>query len=302
MRRIHSRSFQKRSWCPNFCFWRDSPHWAMVSSFTRFVDHTQRRTTVGRTPLDEWSARRRDLTWQHSQETHIHANSGICLFLARQPPVGHGLLIHEVSRSELRARLRELSVTFHSWIVTRFLPYSWVDSRPLSATFPIGLRELSVTFPSWIVTRFLPHYWVESRPLSATFTIGLRELSVTFPSWIVTPLPATLLSWESRPLSATFPIGLRELSVTFPSWIVTCFLPHYWVESRPLFATFHNWITRASCLITRLDHGRCLSHSPVGPRTLSVTFHSWIKACFCHIPLLVIPSFDTKKTTTELIS
>jgi len=26
-----------------------------------FLDHTQRRTTFGRTPLDEWSARRRDL-------------------------------------------------------------------------------------------------------------------------------------------------------------------------------------------------------------------------------------------------
>ena len=26
-----------------------------------FLDHTQRRTTVGRTPLDEWSTRRRDL-------------------------------------------------------------------------------------------------------------------------------------------------------------------------------------------------------------------------------------------------
>jgi hypothetical protein len=26
-----------------------------------FLDHTQRRTTIGRTPLDEWSARRRDL-------------------------------------------------------------------------------------------------------------------------------------------------------------------------------------------------------------------------------------------------
>ena len=26
-----------------------------------FLDHTQRRTTVGRTPLDEWSVRRRDL-------------------------------------------------------------------------------------------------------------------------------------------------------------------------------------------------------------------------------------------------
>jgi len=26
------------------------PQWTMVSSFTRFLDHTQRRTTVGRTP------------------------------------------------------------------------------------------------------------------------------------------------------------------------------------------------------------------------------------------------------------
>jgi len=43
------------------CFWRDSPQLARASSFTRFLDHTQRRTTVGRTPLDEWSARRRDL-------------------------------------------------------------------------------------------------------------------------------------------------------------------------------------------------------------------------------------------------
>jgi len=44
-----------------FVPWRDSPHWAMASSFLRFLDHTQRRTTVGRTPFDEWSARRRDL-------------------------------------------------------------------------------------------------------------------------------------------------------------------------------------------------------------------------------------------------
>jgi hypothetical protein len=33
----------------------------MASSFTRFLDHTQWRITVGRTPLDGWSARRRDL-------------------------------------------------------------------------------------------------------------------------------------------------------------------------------------------------------------------------------------------------
>jgi hypothetical protein len=34
---------------------------AMASSFLRFLDHTQWRITVGRTPLDEWSARRRDI-------------------------------------------------------------------------------------------------------------------------------------------------------------------------------------------------------------------------------------------------
>ena len=42
------------------CFWRDSPKWARASSFTRFLGHT-RCTTVGRTPLDERPACRRDL-------------------------------------------------------------------------------------------------------------------------------------------------------------------------------------------------------------------------------------------------
>ena len=34
-----------------------------------FLDHTQRRSTVGRTPLDEWSARRRDL-YLTTHDTH----------------------------------------------------------------------------------------------------------------------------------------------------------------------------------------------------------------------------------------
>jgi len=34
-------------------FWRDSPQWSKASSFLMFLDHAQRRTTVGRTPLDE---------------------------------------------------------------------------------------------------------------------------------------------------------------------------------------------------------------------------------------------------------
>jgi len=33
----------------------------MERLFLMFLDYTQRRSTVGRTPLDEWSAGRRDL-------------------------------------------------------------------------------------------------------------------------------------------------------------------------------------------------------------------------------------------------
>ena len=47
--------------CLHISFGGNSPQWARASSFTRFLDHTQRRNTVGRTPLDEWSARRIDL-------------------------------------------------------------------------------------------------------------------------------------------------------------------------------------------------------------------------------------------------
>jgi hypothetical protein len=34
-------------------FWRDNPQWARASSFKRFLDHAQRRTTLGGTPLDK---------------------------------------------------------------------------------------------------------------------------------------------------------------------------------------------------------------------------------------------------------
>ena len=61
-------------------FGTTAPQWARASSFTRFLDHTQRRTTVGRTPLDEWSGRRRDLYLT----THNTQN---------MPPVGFELTI-----------------------------------------------------------------------------------------------------------------------------------------------------------------------------------------------------------------
>ena len=41
----------------------------MERTFLMFLDHTQRRNTVGRTPLDERSARRRDL-YLTTHDTH----------------------------------------------------------------------------------------------------------------------------------------------------------------------------------------------------------------------------------------
>jgi len=67
-----------------FFLWRCNPTRVMASSFLMFLDHTQRRTTGGRTPLDEWSARRRDL-YLTTHNTHNRQTS--------MPPVGFELTI-----------------------------------------------------------------------------------------------------------------------------------------------------------------------------------------------------------------
>ena len=59
----------------------NGPTQDMASALLRFIlYHTQRRTTVGMTPLDERSARRRDLylhNTQQLQETDINNPRGI---------------------------------------------------------------------------------------------------------------------------------------------------------------------------------------------------------------------------------
>ena len=78
-------------------FWCYSPtpfQWARASSLTRFLDHTQRRTTVGRTPLDEWSVRRRDL-YLTTHNTHNRQTS--------MPPVRFEPTISEGERPQTHA-------------------------------------------------------------------------------------------------------------------------------------------------------------------------------------------------------
>ena len=77
-----------------FFYWRCGPTRTKASSFLRFLDHTQRRITVGRTPLDEWSARRRDL-YLKTRNTHNRQTS--------MPPVGFELTISAGERPQTYA-------------------------------------------------------------------------------------------------------------------------------------------------------------------------------------------------------
>jgi len=78
------------------------PHWARASSFTRFLDRTQRRTTVGRTPLDEWSARHRDL-YLTTHNSHNRQTS--------MPPVGFEPTIPAGERPQTHASDRAVTGT-----------------------------------------------------------------------------------------------------------------------------------------------------------------------------------------------
>jgi len=68
--------WRREEWCVCLCvcFGGYSPQWARASSFTRFLDHAQRRTsgrviTPSHRPLPD--------NTQHSQQTNIHASGGI---------------------------------------------------------------------------------------------------------------------------------------------------------------------------------------------------------------------------------
>ena len=72
---IQSTSSKRVSFGFIIFFWELQPPVDQDLLIHEVSRHTQRRTTVGRTPLDEWSARRTDLYLhhtQHSQQTDIH--------------------------------------------------------------------------------------------------------------------------------------------------------------------------------------------------------------------------------------
>ena len=102
----------------------------MERLFLMFLDHTQRRTTVGMTPLDEWSARRRDL-YLTTHDTHNRQIS--------MPPVGFEPTISAVERPQAPHLVR-------SWvrIPPGALIFVYCECRVLSGR---GLCDELITRP-----------------------------------------------------------------------------------------------------------------------------------------------------------
>jgi len=95
-----------------------------MTSFLRFLDHTQRRTTVGRTPLDEWSARRRDL-YLTTHDTHNRQTS--------IPPVGFEPTISAGERPqtyEQDATVYQNFISSRVWSSTCFGRYTAHHQKP----------------------------------------------------------------------------------------------------------------------------------------------------------------------------
>ena len=117
-----------------FFIWRDSSQWARGSSFTKFLDHTQRSTTVGRTPLDKWSARRRDfyLTTQLSLLTDIHTPGGIRNHNPNKRPAADALLR---PRGHLDRHWLPFTDINHQAAYWRVWTNIWYPAPPLGARY-----------------------------------------------------------------------------------------------------------------------------------------------------------------------
>jgi len=101
-----------------FFLWRCDPTRVMASSFFRFLDHTQRRTTFGRTSLDEWSPRRRDL-YLTTHDTHNRQTS--------IPPVGFEPTISAGERPQTYTLYRAATGTGIYYLQTQQIFYNIVN-------------------------------------------------------------------------------------------------------------------------------------------------------------------------------
>ena len=74
---------------------RNTPQWARAYWLSRIHDHTYWHTTLGMTPLDEWSARSRDLSlttrYIHERQASMPPEGFKSTILAREHPQTYAL-------------------------------------------------------------------------------------------------------------------------------------------------------------------------------------------------------------------
>jgi hypothetical protein len=167
------------------CFWCSSSQWARDSSFTMFLDHTQRRTTVGRTALDEWSTCRRDL-YLTEQNTDNKQTS--------MPPVGFEPITSAGERPHIYALERA---------ATGVGKTTWCELSCLNIVVYCMLLTRRLGFePRTVHFGFLVHKVTHERVLSESFCF---LLAVSF-------LPCSLLNL----------IGLQHTLYNCNNWHTNC--------------------------------------------------------------------------------
>ena len=124
-----------------------APQWARASSFTRFLAHTQRRTTVGRTPLDELSVRHRDL-YLTTHNIHNRQTS--------MPPVGFEHTISAGERPQTYALDR--AATWTGKCATYTYTYIYIYSFLHTVSTPIYFHESASSLGSLICLNTLKLY------------------------------------------------------------------------------------------------------------------------------------------------
>ena len=131
-----------------------------------FLDHTQRRTIIGRTPLDEWSARRRDL-YLTTHDTHNRQ-----IFM---PPVGFEPTISAGERPQAARLLR-------SWVILLTRRKWWTPNNAskqqmgFNSAFKGLIDSLIVHPPCWSLQNISRRY---STPFIPSSHSNYKHTSIT---------------------------------------------------------------------------------------------------------------------------
>jgi hypothetical protein len=132
-----------------FPLWRCDPTRVMASSFLRFIDHTERRTTVGRTPQDEWSARRKDL-YLSTRNTHNRQTSMLPEGFEPTISAGEQPQTYDLDRTATGTGgyyIYQSIITYNSLISAKYLLISCVswNSKAGNISINVKLRLFTIT-------------------------------------------------------------------------------------------------------------------------------------------------------------